>query len=1007
MNVTRVKYFVLLITIFLTSFSTISAHIGSKKANRAQEYNHKKENQRKRHSRKPFQPKRFEPKRFNTNASRKRPLNRLVGPRTLNNVDRTISPKINTYLQKNKIQPEVSECCESIVITQADFGPNADQIYFISSPGKYSFESDIYFNGSDPYTPAILILPGVDNVTIDLCEHTLFQQNSAILTYGIWIGITYFGSGVGNNNITIENGTITNFTGSAILAYSDTLDVIYSDLHFYNLNLLRNGIPGFDAEDSGVPGLSLFGNLPASVYPTASNFIIPEVTVFRNVIIENVNANESVGGVNGCAGILVQWYDNVVIRNCQANNSIVPFQEGIADSGAFGFVVYGVNLKMINCQGNDTRAEDPAIQQVGGLDHESSQNSYFQDCQFNNGYGVAAFIVNSNISINRNVVFENCQFNNNRGGSDAVQVYGAHGSGAPNLEFDGRNYKFINCQFNGSSFEDNPTQQALSLGGMILQNVSQITLENCECRDLKSNGNSYNAVDMWGFYLTSEATDIPSSIGNDNDIVIRDCIISNFSNVGGSSTVAIRTGGGNLLNAYGEQVVHYNTLVENCVVQKIFGSVNSDFYEQAPLSVNVAGVGDLNRIFPEGFYEFPGFPGIQGPPAKRFNTFIKNCTISDVHGVLDNDPQKVIPKSAGIIVESIENVIVSDNQVMDCDRGILFTGTNDILPGPANSIISGLETCFQLAETKQDALDLPPKFITIYGDYLATNKPGLGPFLLTPTIATPQLTAPITAVGGLANPLNACSGPATNVNGKIGIVQFIRGFCGSVALVNNAEAGGDVATILINSNNPPATFTGGSNQYNASISYDDGQALISALTNDPTIVLTITNNSFTAAGAIFTNVTRGNSVSITSSETQRNFSFLCTLSDLNKMGWQPGDKIVYNSNGGPDIVPLVNGSTYYLIVYRPGYVKRGLIENNTVSSCIVSGFEDTSPKRTKSVWLGNIAYCNGDRQKDNYRIRWKNKAPVIKGTPYHYAHKSKYAKANLSISCGSDSSSCK
>ena len=887
------------------------------------------------------------------------------------------------------------QCCQCIAITLEDFGPDVNQPYIISTPGKYTLSEDIEFNGSDPYTPAILILPGVNNVTIDLCGHTLSQGNSAILTYGIWIGT---GDAPGNNNITIQNGSIINFTACAISVFGEELVSTYSDLHFADLNLLNNGIPGVDVEGSGCQGLVLNGNVPS--YDVNERPLTPQDALYRNVVIERVRANNSIGGINGAGGIFVQYYDNLVIRDCQVNNSIVPFQDGNTFANSFAYGLYGVNLQMTNCQGNDTRAEDPGIVQVGGMGHVSSQNSYFQNCQFNNGYGVAALIVNTNISFNRNIVFENCQFNNNQGGSDAVEVYGVHGSGSPSLQYDGQAYKFINCQFNGGRFEDNPTGQALFLGGMILRNVSQITLDNCECRDLFANGTSFNSIDMWGFYFASEATNIPSVIGNDNDIVIRNCIVSDFRNIGGSSTIGFRTGGGNLINAYGEQVVHYNTLIENCTVQRIYGSVNSDFYNQAPLSVIAAGIGDVNRIFPTGFYNFPGFPGVQGSVAKRFNTFIKNCTVSDVHGVLDNDSKKVLPISAGIIVESVENAFVTGNKVTNCDRGILLTGTDDILPGPANSNIPNLETCFQVALTKDDALATPPNFIPLFGEYLSTNKLGLGPFALTPTVRSPPLTAPITAVGGLANPLNACSGPAGNVNGKIGIVQFIRGNCGSVSLVNNAEAGGDVATIIINVNDPPTTFTGGSNLYNASVSYEDGQALITALTNDPTIVLTITNNAFNVVGSTFTNVTRRTSVTLSGAELVRDSSFLCTQSDINELCWQPGDKLLYNSNGNPNISPLVNGQTYYLIVYRPGYVLNGLVKGNEVVKCSISGFEDTSVPCTNSVWLDNTAYCNGYKGRHNYVINWSGEAPIAKGNLTQYPQKSNYEKPNISITCG-------
>lgn len=902
--------------------------------------------------------------------------------------------------QLNAHKVPLGGCCQCVAIAASDFGPDMDQVYIIDQPGKYTLSEDVAFNGTAPYTPAILILPGVDNVTLDLCGHTLSQGNSAVLTYGIWIGSTYFDSGIdeGNDNITIQNGSVVGFSATAILAYSNRLDLVYSNLHFNNLNILNNGITGENVDFLGIQGLSLSGDFPFENrldHPFGS-----EDAVFKNIVIENVRVNNSIGGVNGAFGIVVFAYDNLVIKNTQSNGTRIPFQDGNTVGGCFGFKLAGINLQMTNCQANDTRLEDFNFTQTGGLDHESSQNSYIKDCQFNNGYGLASFIVNNNISAGVNIVFENVQFNNNQGGIYAAQVYGAHGSGFPTLKYDGRNYKFINCQFNSASFEEGQVSQLITLGGLFTQNISQITVDNCEVRDLKITGTSFNTARVSGIRLSSQNADIPSNIGDANDLVIRNCIISDFRNIGGSATVGIQTGGTNDINAYGEQVVHYNTLIENCTVQRIFGLVNSDLYEQAPLSAVVAGIGDVNMIYPNGYIlEVPEFPGNQGALAKRFNTVIKNCVVTDVHSVVNNDCKKVISKSAGIIVESVENTLVTGNQVTNCDRGILLTGTDDVIPGPAGSNIPGLETCFQVSATKQDALATPPTFIPILNEYLMTNKSGLGPFMLSRTNNSPPLTVPITAVGGLADPLNACSGPADNVNGKIGIVQFILGNCGSVALVTNAEAGGDVATIIINTE-PPVAFSGGSNLYNASVSYEDGQALINALTVDPTIVLTITNNSFNAPGSIFTNITRGNSVTLTGADVVRDLSFLCTIADLNALCWQPGDKIVYNSNGNQDIAPLVNGQTYYLIVYRPGYVLNGLVKDNDVTKCSISGFEDTDKPCTNSVWLDNTAYCNGRKGRHNYDINWSGEAPIAKGNLTQYPQKSNYEKPNISITCG-------
>ena len=54
----------------------------------------------------------------------------------------------------------------------------------------------------------------------------------------------------------------------------------------------------------------------------------------------------------------------------------------------------------------------------------------------------------------------------------------------------------------------------------------------------------------------------------------------------------------------------------------------------------------------------------------------------------------------------------------NCDRGILLTGTNEIIPNG-----------FQLAAKLEDALALPPVFIPLNVQLtLFTSEPGVGPF---------------------------------------------------------------------------------------------------------------------------------------------------------------------------------------------------------------------------------------------------------------------------------------
>jgi hypothetical protein len=62
-------------------------------------------------------------------------------------------------------------CCQVTSILPEDLDGTT---YFITAPGKYVLNQDVLFTPANSNTPAIVILS--DNVTLDLCEHTLICQ---------------------------------------------------------------------------------------------------------------------------------------------------------------------------------------------------------------------------------------------------------------------------------------------------------------------------------------------------------------------------------------------------------------------------------------------------------------------------------------------------------------------------------------------------------------------------------------------------------------------------------------------------------------------------------------------------------------------------------------------------------------------------------------------------------------------------------------------------------------
>ena len=355
---------------------------------------------------------------------------------------------------------------------------------------------------------------------------------------------------------------------------------------------------------------------------------------------------------------------------------------------------------------------------------------------------------------------------------------------------------------------------------------------------------------------------------------------------------------------------------------------------------------------------------------KLRNLFIRNCRVSDVRSTAD-EPS---PLSAGILVESVVNPVIVDNSVSDCDRGILFTGANEIVPN-----------CFQLAATHEDALASPPVFIPLDVALQVTVNPdpnGINPLQAFYTANGPRLTAPIAAPGALTVPANACSTVTNNLTGKIGIVQR-DGACNSATFVLNAEAAGDVATLILAGTADPSNFGGNPSQTKVAvvISQADGTALLNSLNSNPGSIITIDTSPSSAGLYTFDNVTQSNSVDALVGQIDGELEFICVDDNLTTLGWQLGDEIFFDCNGNETIPELECDGTYYAIVYSPGFARNGLIQNNKVDNCSLSCYQDDADT-TLSAWVDNTAFNCGaaPTQFTNYDINFAGVRPIDDGT---------------------------
>lgn len=758
---------------------------------------------------------------------------------------RLLQKKRNQSVSKLSQNDSIS-CCNCIVISAADFGPDLDETFVISTPGKYCLGEDVAFAPADEFTPAINILS--NDVILDLCGHTLSQANSTANGYGVQIGQGYFFNDLNDifQNITIKNGTIREFSAIGIFCYNGSFaepffdPTPFKDLHFTDLNILECGPVATTESMDFASGINLDSNAQIP------SFIVrpSDPVAYSEVIIEDCHINRCVGH----GAISVFTFEDLIVKGTQAND-LVTF----LDQTAFGCFAYGLtgrNLQMSDCQGNGTQDLDPTFffGQVGGAGITASLNVFVKDCQFNDAFGLADVTVASQFEMIENGIFENCQFNNNRGGELALTVNGAHmsESGGPGENANTNGLRFINCQFNGSSIAEKTTDNedsAAEIAGFAAITMSNLILENCQACNMMTTNLQCPA---YGFKIgTNPRFDVLPG-GPSRNVTLSNCVASDIS--GGTDSVGIWTFVRNR-KFQGVQFTQVNIVIENCIAERISSLASKS-------DNTVAGIAEGLSAFVRTRTAPTAIPTQFD---RMINLQVRGCRVSDVRS---NVGGKVAPLSAGIVVASVLNPVISDNSVSDCDRGILFSGTNDIIPNG-----------FQVAATLADALANPPVFIPI----------------------------------------------------------------GAPSVVSQVQT--------------------------------------------------------------FTDLTQKNKVDVLVPDqvnTQHSFILLKTP-NLTKLNWQSGDVLLYDNKGGTNITGLVSGQKYFAIVYRPGFTENGLVQNNNVSNCSISGYQDDR-RPTSSAWINNIALLNGTKpsHRANFAIKWPNKEPQVdEGTLGRYP---KHPNKNFNLS---------
>ncbi len=338
-----------------------------------------------------------------------------------------------------------------------------------------------------------------------------------------------------------------------------------------------------------------------------------------------------------------------------------------------------------------------------------------------------------------------------------------------------------------------------------------------------------------------------------------------------------------------------------------------------------------------------------------------------------SNQDEMSPFSAGILAESVHRPVICNNSVSDCDRGILLTGSDAINP----------PNVLQLAATLDDALAFPPVMIPLNVPLQVTTDAGLPnePYFALLAAYSPPFTAPVSGLGENADPILACDPLLNDLTGNVGVCR--RGACNFVNKTTNIENVGGIATVVVQSAGAPFVMTGPSTGAGPSvmISKGDGDELIAALEVDPTIVVTI--DTVPSAGVMqsFINLDKSNQLDISPVQVNSATDVIVSTEDLNTLGWELGDALLYDCNGAVPISDLVCSTTVFAVVGVPGFSEDGLIQTNKVDNCSISGYQDDRTPNTSSAWVDNTAFNNGTPASAaaNYAINWAGVVPVTAG----------------------------
>jgi parallel beta-helix repeat protein len=347
--------------------------------------------------------------------------------------------------------PETKPCptCD-VEITQAEVP------YTITAPGVYCLAEDVSVLLSDPPEDTTVITIQSENVTLNLCGHTIEGGRR-----GVEID---FDSGPAN--VTIKNGTIKGATGNGVRLAGVTGPMMLS-----NLMTTDNHIGVFIYDSTGV---TLDYCVSSENDAEGFGLIVSRQCVFRNCIVRN----------NGLEGFLIQGADeegneDCCFTNCKAfeNGGIANFYVQNASHNVFIDCVAmaavhsedetGYGFRVDGIESNPEYARDNVFfhctaihNQEDGFQIHDARDNIIRDCVANNNGRMGINIGTGPVAHCNHVIGCDCVNNGDYGindtpGQSLILNNLAHDNNSGGYNYGGSTFLFGGWAYNTT--EETPT----------------------------------------------------------------------------------------------------------------------------------------------------------------------------------------------------------------------------------------------------------------------------------------------------------------------------------------------------------------------------------------------------------------------------------------------------------------------------------------------------------------------------------------------------------------------